>query len=93
MDAGAALAAFDDDFANQYLPIEITPGLIAMAMQLARAHALRGYDAVQLAAAMEVNQRWVAAGQPPITLVSADTALNLAALAEGLVVEDPNDHP
>lgn len=28
---------------------------------------------------------------PALSLVSADTALNTAALAEGLLVEDPND--
>jgi hypothetical protein len=29
----------------------------------------------------------------PITLVSADQALNDAATAEGLAVDDPNAHP
>jgi len=28
---------------------------------------------------------------PALSLVSADTALNTTALAEGLLVEDPND--
>ena len=54
---------------------------------------LRAYDAVQLAAALELNGRWVAAGMGGIILVSADQALNDAALAEGMAVEDPNTHP
>lgn len=29
----------------------------------------------------------------PLTLISADTALNEAALAEGLIVDNPNSHP
>jgi len=30
---------------------------------------------------------------PPLTLVSADTDLNQAAIVEGLSIENPNDHP
>ena len=62
-------------------------------MQLANAHALRAYDAVQLAAALELEARWQAAGMGSITLVSADQDLNAAATAEGLIVEDPNAYP
>jgi hypothetical protein len=61
-------------------------------MALAETHALRGYDAVQLAAALNVNSACAAAGAV-FTLVSADGELNAAARAEGLAVEDPNLHP
>lgn len=67
--------------------------MIAAAMKLARSHALRGYDAVQLASAIEVHQVRVAAGASPVTIISADDPLNAAALAEGLLVENPNNHP
>ena len=60
---------------------------------MAETHEFRAYDAVQLAAALELNGRWVAAGMSGIILVSADQALNAAALAEGLAVDDPNSHP
>lgn len=30
---------------------------------------------------------------PPLTLLSADGALNTAAAAEGLMVDNPNAHP
>jgi hypothetical protein len=60
-------------------------------MALAESHAIRGYDAVQLAAAMEIAAASLATGTI-LTLVSADTALNAAAVAEGLTVEDPNTH-
>jgi hypothetical protein len=53
---------------------------------------LRGYDAVQWAAAIEANARCTALGTT-LTFVSADVTLNAAALAEGLAVEDPNAHP
>ena len=61
-------------------------------MTLAEAHSLRGYDAVQLATAVEIHIRGLTLGLPALTLVSADEELNLAARAEGLVVEDPNMH-
>jgi len=43
---------------------------------------------VQLAASLEVRSQ-----VPALTLVSADAALNAAAMAEGLLVENPNTHP
>ena len=62
-------------------------------MDLAQGQGLRGYDAVQLAAALDVNAERNRYGLPALTLVSADTDLNHAAAAEGLVVENPNDYP
>ena len=53
------------------------------------AHALRAYDAVQLAAALEIRQQAQDAGFAPVTLISADQALNDAATAEGLAVSAP----
>jgi predicted nucleic acid-binding protein len=53
-DAATALADFRHDFTHQYLLVEISAALVAQAAALARTHALRGYDAVQLAAALEV---------------------------------------
>ena len=88
-----ALARFEREFTNRYTTVEVTARLVAAAMNLARAHALRGYDAVQLAAAIEVRQARIAAGASPLTLVSADDPLNAAALAEGLLVDNPNNHP
>jgi predicted nucleic acid-binding protein len=91
-DATRLIADFRHDFANAYSLVDITPTLIAHAMTLAEAHALRGYDAVQLAAALQVHARCLAL-KLPFLLISADTALNAAAKAEGLPVDDPNNHP
>jgi hypothetical protein len=41
----------------------------------------------------EQHVRYLAAGLPAITCISADTELNAAAMAEGLSIEDPNTHP
>ena len=87
-DAATALADFQLDFARQYIIVEVSVGLVAQAAMLARRHALRGYDAVQLAAALEIH-----ANDPSLTLLSADLELNTAAIAEGLTVDDPNSHP
>jgi len=87
-DAATAVADFQLDFARQYRVVEVSAGLVAQAATLARRHALRGYDAVQLAAALEIH-----ATDSSLTLLSADAELNTAATAEGLSVEDPNSHP
>ena len=87
-DAATALADFQLDFARQYLIIEVSAPLVDQAAALARRHGLRGYDAVQLAAALDTQARL-----PSLTLLSADADLHAAALAEGLAVDDPNTHP
>jgi uncharacterized protein len=91
--ASSILRRFRQHLAARYTVIEVTPDLLDDAMRLGNAHALRAYDAVQLAVALEVNRSHQADGFGPITLISADQALNVAATAEGLSVEDPNSHP
>ena len=87
-DAATAVADFQLDFARQYIIVEVSAGLVAEAATLARTHALRGYDAVQLAAALEIH-----AADPSLILLSADIELNAAATIAGLRVDDPNNHP
>lgn len=86
------MAQFRQDVAQRYRLIDLTPPLVTRAMTLAETHSLRGYDAVQLATAVEVHVRGLMLGLPALTLVSADGELNVAAQAEGLIVEDPNTH-
>jgi len=86
--AVAALRQFRRDFGQDYRVVEITIALLQRAAQLADTQALRGYDAVQLAVALDVHAR-----DQALVLVSADAELNAAATAEGLRVEDPNTHP
>ena len=61
-------------------------------MILAERYALRGYDSIQLACAVTVNAGFVSGSNMLLTFISADVALNQAALAEGLIVDDPNTH-
>jgi predicted nucleic acid-binding protein len=91
----AAVDALTDvraDFISGYQVIEVTAGLIEQAQALAEKHTLRGYDAVQLAAALEVNAAYMAAGQLLVTIISADHDLNVAGASEGMVADDPNTH-
>lgn len=92
-DGATAIADFRYDLVTAYRIVEISSGVITRAMQLAESHALRGYDAVQLAAALEVNALTLSLALPAVTVVSADGELNIAATAEGLAVDDPNTHP
>ena len=87
-----AISQFRADFATLQDLVEISPTLVAHAMDLAERSALRGYDAVQLAAALAVHEAALAIGFSA-SLVSADDELNAAAIAEGLQVENPNLQP
>jgi predicted nucleic acid-binding protein len=90
--AGPLCAQFRAEYAQDFHIVLLTPALISSAMDLAETHALRGSDAVQLAAALEMDGRSRALGNT-LTLVSADLELNSAATDGGLTVEDPNAHP
>lgn len=92
-DALSAISSLERDLSAEYFLTDISFALVTSAMRLAGKHALRGYDAVQLAVALDVNQNNLAFSSSTITFVSADTNLNNAAHAEGLAVENPNHHP
>lgn len=90
-DAAIALAGFRQDLAAGFSFVEITSPLVISAMNLAEKHVLRGYDAIQLAAALEASFV-LAQSQTTLTLIAADVELLNAAQAEGLLTENPNDH-
>ena len=83
---------FIRDFQRRFFKTEIDAQIIEKAMELAEKHFLRGYDAVQLAAALKVEAARVKAGAAGLIFVCADNNLRNAASAEGLSVEDPNAH-
>lgn len=92
-DADNARLTFEQDYSNEFFTVEISADLIDKAANLAKKYALRGYDAVQLAAALETEKERIASGLSSLILLSADTELNAAAVSEGLTVDDPNNHP
>ncbi|MEK6287855.1 MAG: type II toxin-antitoxin system VapC family toxin [Acidobacteriota bacterium] len=88
-----AVSDFVSDFSTQYQPMGLTLELAEQAASLAEKHGLRGYDAVQLATAVEANQVRDSLGLSKLIFVSADRALNKAALSEALLTDNPNLHP
>jgi hypothetical protein len=82
---------FQKDLLNEYQIIHVTRAHIDTAADLTQRYPLKGYDAVQLAVALDVNQilkRQVS----PLIFVTADRALLQAAQAEGLSTDNPFDH-
>ena len=82
----AALQDLTHDFAHQYL-------LVDLAVDLTQRQKLRGYDAIQLAAALTLNSILVQAQASPLTFITADTDLLQAAQNESLLTENPNLRP
>jgi hypothetical protein len=91
--AAKGLRCLRHDLSRRFTQVSINESVIVEASRLAEAHALRGYDAVQLAAALKANNERVSNGLSPLIIVSADTELNDASQAEGFIVENPNDYP
>lgn len=90
---GRATMRFHKAFDTKFFKVKVHLPMIRHAALLAEKCFLRGYDAVQLAAAMEVEAERRLVGASPLTLVTADTDLLSAANSEGLLVENPNSHP
>ncbi len=90
--ANKAVARFTRDFQNKLRILRLTDSVTSDAMLLAETHGLRGYDAVQLATALELENRFVAKKMSSIIFISADNQLNQSAQTEGLNVDNPNNH-
>ncbi len=88
-----ALRDLDYDFAHQYLLVNVDQPLIDLAVDLTKRQKLRGYDAVQLAAALTLNNVLTQAQLPPLTFIAADDDLLDAAQREGLITDNPSLYP
>lgn len=74
-----AIAALDGDLAA-YVIVELSDGLAREAGALAERHALRGFDAIHLASALELSRLTGAL----VAFLAFDERLTAAAKAEGL---------
>ena|ERR1700722_2187356 len=81
------LAAFDHDFEESFDVVELNTPVIDNAIELARKHGLRAADAIQLSCAVLARRE---APREELVLLSSDQELNVAAVVEGLQVENPN---
>jgi predicted nucleic acid-binding protein len=92
-DAATAIAAFKGHFKAEYRVVLINDVIVKRAMSLAEEHGLRGYDAIQLASALTIQEELGINGVSLTAFVCADTDLNKVAQTEGLAVENPLSHP
>jgi predicted nucleic acid-binding protein len=84
--AGAILRHFRRQLIQRYRVLDLTSAIFDDAMLKARKRRLRAYDAVQLAVALELRRQHQDAGLSPVTMISADQALNDAAMVEGWTI-------
>ena len=88
-----AMARFQRAFDTKFFKVRVDLTVIREAALLAEKHFLRGYDAVQLATALQIESERKRIGASGLIFVSADNELNNAAQAEGLAIENPNSYP
>ena len=91
--AGKASNRFKRDFAKRFIVVDLTTQIVQQGILLAEKHGLRGYDTTQLAVALAVKNRLLQSGIISLTFISADNDLNQAAQAEGLTIDNLNNHP
>ena len=79
------------DFSHRYVLVTVDETVIGLAVELTTRHSLRGYDAVQLAAALTVSDqaRMAASRGLSLVFVSSDKGLLRFARSEGLDTQDP----
>ena len=83
------LATLEADLRDSFNIVELDEPVLEQATSLARKHAIRGADAVQLACLLAARIDY---GEMEVVLLSADDELNAAAIAEEFRVENPNLH-
>lgn len=83
---------FRDDCRDKYHIIAPNDTIVDIAWHLLERHPLRAYDAMHLATALYIHQQLLTTGKTSLIFLSADNRLNVAAAAEGLAVDNPNQH-
>jgi uncharacterized protein len=86
------LSRFLQDCEEYFLLLPVDRLVIDRAVELTQRHRLRGYDAVQLAAALVASEIGHSQELPSPLFVAADNNLIAAATAESLSVENPLSH-
>ncbi|WIG59151.1 MAG: hypothetical protein OJF49_001898 [Ktedonobacterales bacterium] len=87
------IAEFRKDCTGNFAVIPVTTNIYTRAGDLCQIHALRAYDAVQLACVLSLRDDALALGAPLPTFVCADNDLLSFAKIEGLNTENPNIYP
>lgn len=82
----------EHDVFQTYTVVTVQRGLLERAATLCLTYPLRAYDAVQLACALQAGDDAAEAGVSQPVFVCADLTLLAAARAEGMAVDNPNQH-
>ncbi len=85
-------AGFLHDCKVRFTLIPVSAEIVTRAAYLTQKHPLRGYDALHLACALKFNQQLRDNGSASLVFLCADNTLLQAAVAEGLTIENPNQH-
>jgi predicted nucleic acid-binding protein len=85
-DIDIVLSELGREISELFEVVDLTEVVIASAVDLARRHALRGADAIQLACALSISRR---EPHQALIVVSSDRELNAAVSVEGLSILDP----
>lgn len=80
-------------FTHNYASVAITASVVTQACELLQRHALRAYDALQLAYAMAIRTGLQQNGLAAPLFVAADDTLLAAATTEGFSGDNPLLHP
>jgi hypothetical protein len=84
-----AISRFLQDCAEMFILLQVDRKVIDQAVGLARAHRLRGYDAVQLATALVTNRDLTEHDHPPLIFIASDDDLLAAAQVRGIATDNP----
>ncbi len=85
--------AFEFHWNTQYFTVPIDQAITQLAGQLVHQHPLRAYDAVQLAAALRIQNQLTTPNISTFTFLTADDRLGQISALTGLLTENPNHHP
>ncbi len=77
---------------TEYELVELTPSVVEQARLLLERYPLRAYDAIQLASSLTANKALHSTGLSPLTFLTADDRLLIAAQAENLATDNPNQY-
>jgi uncharacterized protein len=86
-------AAFNYHWNEQYFTVPVDLNITQFAAQLVQQYPLRAYDAVQLAAALSIQNQLAAPDVTSFTFLSADDRLCTISQLAGLLTDNPNQHP
>lgn len=83
---------FKEDWESLFQIVEVEKSDYENAGELLKKHPLRAYDSIQLACALKIYSAFAQTAPQAFTFVSADDRLIDAAQAEGMQIENPNNH-